>query len=49
MDEIIMGIWLLAVALVFMFWGFHIGRPTELPNGCILHDDNIYCLEEVSE
>ena len=26
-----------------------LAQPTELPNGCILYEDAIYCVQEVAE
>lgn len=49
MDEIIVHALVFILACICTFVGVVVASPTELPNGCILHDDNIYCLEEVSE
>ena len=40
---------LIAGALVGSLIGQIIATPTELPNGCILYEDAIYCVEEATE
>lgn len=46
MDDCFIGfIGALVGVYIGLIIGLAISQPTELPNECILHNENIYCLE----